>query len=548
MSAVVKAATVPVEFVDDRITASNWLRRNLRKVFPDHWSFMLGEIALYSFIVLLLSGTFLTLWFKPSMTEVVYNGSFAPLKGIPMSEAYASTLNLSFDVRGGLLMRQIHHWSALLFVAAMSVHMMRVFFTGAFRKPRELNWIIGATLLLIGLLEGFAGYSLPDDLLSGTGLRIAQGIVLAIPVVGSYLSYFLFGGAFPGDIFISRLYTVHVLLIPAIILALVTAHLMLIWYQKHTQWPGPGRTNRNVVGYPLFPVYTAKAGGFFFMVFGVCALMSAFIQINPIWLYGPYNPSQVSAGSQPDWYIGWLDGMMRLMPALETTIGSYTISWNILVPALVVPGLITMPWILYPFIEQFITGDKREHHLLERPRNQPTRTGLGAMGLSFYGLVWLGGGNDFVATLFQIPINTITWFLRFAVILVPPLMFVLTKRVCIGLQRRDRDRILHGRETGIIKRLPNGEFIEVHEPITPLEAWELTAHDRQVPLELGPAEDDNGVPAPGRRKDRIRARLSHWYYQDAIQKPTKAEVAQSHSHAAELEAAEDSDQLTGTPD
>ena len=196
-------------------------KKQIRKVFPDHWSFMLGEIALWSFVVLLLTGTFLTLWFRPSMGEVVYNGSYDQLRGVAMSEAYASTLNISFDVRGGLLMRQMHHWSAMLFVAAMMVHLMRVYFTGAFRKPRELNWVIGSLLLLLGTLEGFTGYSLPDDLLSGTGIRAADGFMKSMPVVGTYMSFFLFGGEFPGDAIIPRLYTVHVLLIPGVLLALI---------------------------------------------------------------------------------------------------------------------------------------------------------------------------------------------------------------------------------------------------------------------------------------------------------------------------------------
>ncbi|NBS78088.1 MAG: cytochrome b, partial [Betaproteobacteria bacterium] len=229
-------------YVDERLAPAGFMKRLLTKVFPDHWSFMLGEIALYSFIILLLSGTYLTLWFKPSMTEVIYNGSYLPLKGVKMSEAYSSTLDISFDVRGGLLMRQIHHWAALFFVAAVSVHLLRVFFTGAFRKPREINWVIGTGLLTLAILEGFAGYSLPDDLLSGTGLRIAEGIVQAIPLVGTYLAMFLFGGEFPGTDFISRLYSVHILLIPGILLGLVTAHLLMVVYQKHTQFPGPGRT------------------------------------------------------------------------------------------------------------------------------------------------------------------------------------------------------------------------------------------------------------------------------------------------------------------
>src|SRR3954463_9674236 len=205
--------------LDDRFILAPWLRRTLNKVYPDHWSFLLGEIALYSFIVLLLSGTYLTFFFDASMREVVYDGGYDPLRGVSMSAAYDSTLDLSFDVRGGLFMRQLHHWAALLFVAAIVVHLLRIFFTGAFRRPRESNWLIGIVLLVLGLLEGFAGYSMPDDLLSGTGLRIASAIMLAIPIVGTWVYFAVFGGDYPGELIVGRLYIIHVLLIPGIILA-----------------------------------------------------------------------------------------------------------------------------------------------------------------------------------------------------------------------------------------------------------------------------------------------------------------------------------------
>src|SRR5688500_2017957 len=274
-------------WADERLGIATMAKKQIRKVFPDHWSFMLGEIALWSFVILLLTGTFLTLWFKPSMAEVVYDGSYDQLRGLHMSEAYASTLDISFDVRGGLLVRQMHHWSAMLFIAAMFVHMMRVFLTGAFRKPRELNWVIGGLLILMGILEGFAGYSLPDDLLSGTGMPIAAGLVKATPVVGPFMSFFMFGGEFPGDLIIPRLYIAHVLLIPGLILALIAAHMLLLVYHKHTQWPGPGRTEKNVVGFPMLPVYAAQAGGFFSMVFGVLALLGGLLALHPAWSAAP---------------------------------------------------------------------------------------------------------------------------------------------------------------------------------------------------------------------------------------------------------------------
>ncbi len=524
-----KAAGGVGNWVDERLGSANFVKRSARKVFPDHWSFMLGEIALYSFIILLLTGTFLSLWFKPSHLEVVYDGSYVPLQGVHMSEAYASTLEISFDVRGGLIMRQIHHWAALIFVSSMVVHLLRVFFTGAFRKPREINWLIGVVMLTLSFVEGLAGYSLPDDLLSGTGLRITEGVLLSLPVVGTYLTYFLFGGQFPGEDIIPRLYTAHVLLIPGLFLALISAHLMMVWYQKHTQYPLPGRTEQNAVGFPFFPVYTAKAGGFFFIVFGVTSLFAAFVQINPVWLFGPYEPSSVSAGSQPDWYMGFLEGALRLFPSLETELFGFTIPWSVLIPALVIPGFMFTALGAYPFIEQWVTGDKREHHVLDRPRNAATRTALGVMSLTFFLILFVAGANDIMAVTFDLSINAITWTFRVLLFVLPPLAYVITKRICLGLQRRDRDLVLHGRETGRIQRLPNGEMIEVHEPISDAQKWMLTQHEAQRPLELEPDTDENGVARRWILLSKIRARVSRFYFEGAVQPPTPHDVRELES-------------------
>ncbi|AYY13676.1 cytochrome bc complex cytochrome b subunit [Actinobacteria bacterium YIM 96077] len=530
----IRGAGKVVGFVDERITSSNWLKRNLRKIFPDHWSFLLGEIALFSLILIILSGVFLTFWFKPSMAHITYEGAYVPMRGIAMSEAYASTLELSFEVRGGLLMRQVHHWSTLVFIAAMSAHMLRVFFTGAFRKPRELNWLVGLTLLVLGVANGFTGYSLPDDLLSGTGLRIIEGGILAIPVVGTYLSYFIFGGEYPGEDIITRLYAIHILLVPGLIVALVTVHLMILWYQKHTQWPGSGKSEKNVVGYPFFPIYMTKAGGFMFIVFGFILLMSATVQINPVWLYGPYDPSQVTAGVQPDWYIGFLDGGLRLMPPWEISIFGYNIPLSVLIPAMILPGVILTLLAVYPWIEQKVTGDKREHHILDRPRNMPVRTSLGVAFIVFYIVLWIAGGNDFFATVLEIPVNWVSRFLQFSLILMPPIAFWITKRICLGLQRREREKVLHGRESGMIVVSPEGEFTERHEPLDPHEAYELVAHERPVVREPEPATDPNGVPNPNYKKSLRRARLSHFYFADVIDKPTRDELERVHHHHEEI--------------
>ncbi|MEE6260525.1 cytochrome bc1 complex cytochrome b subunit [Plantactinospora sonchi] len=457
--------------VDDRLQVNTPLRSLLNKVFPDHWSFLLGEIALFSFIVLLLTGVYLTLFFEPSLREVTYDGSYRPLQGTHMSAAYATSLDISFDVRGGLIMRQMHHWAALLFMAAIVVHMLRIFFTGAFRKPRELNWMIGYLLFWVGFLAGFTGYSLPDDGLSGTGLRIASAIMLSIPVVGSWLTSSIFGGEFPGEIIISRFFIAHVLLIPGLLVALISAHLGLVFKQKHTQWPGPGRTNTNVVGERMFPRYAIKQGGFFMIVFGVIALLGGLVQINPIWLFGPYEAGVVSAASQPDWYVMFLDGSTRLMPPWEINIpiGNGYVIPPLFWPTVVLPGILTVLPLLYPFIEARINKDRRIHNLLQRPRDVPGRTALGAMAVTFWVVLTLSGANDVIADKFFISLNAMTWAGRIGLIILPPLAYYITYRICLGLQQHDREVLAHGVETGIIRRLPNGQFVEVHQPLGPVD-------------------------------------------------------------------------------
>jgi ubiquinol-cytochrome c reductase cytochrome b subunit len=532
------------QWADERVGASAAGKGLLRKIFPDHWSFMLGEIALWSFVVLILSGIFLTFWFKPSMGETVYQGQYAPLRGITMSEAYASSLDISFGVRGGLLLRQMHHWAAMLFIAAMMIHLLRVAFTGAYRKPREINWVIGSLLLILGTIEGFTGYSLPDDLLSGTGIRSMNGFVAAIPVVGTYIDFFLFGGEFPGDSIIPRLYTIHVLLIPGILLGLVAAHMLLLIYHKHTQWAGPGRKETNVVGFPMLPVYISKMSGFFFTTFGVTAIMGAILSLNPVWKFGPYDPTKVTAGSQPDWYMGWPDGALRIMPNWESHFWGHTWSWNIFVPVIIMPMASWTLITILPFIENWITGDKREHHLLQRPRNAPTRTAFIVSLMTWYAMFWLAGGNDIIAIKLHMSINQITWFLRFAVFLAPAVAFLITRRWCIALQRHDNEVLLHGYESGILMRSAEGGYSENHYPINEGTAYGMTVRDR------GRQNDDDGPTANG--GTTLRDRLRTLYYDDDAQKPSKEEYDEAQAHLLhgdhadhsghELESGEDAHQ------
>ncbi len=537
-SRLTRAAGDTANFVDERTSIGSFTKFMARKIFPDHWSFMLGEIALYSFIVLLLSGVILTAFFVPSMDQVKYSGGLAQLQGTEMSKAFESTIHMSFDVPGGLLMRQIHHWAALIFTAAIVTHMARIFFTGAFRKPREINWLVGFTLMIMSLAAGFTGYSLPDDVLSGNGLRIIDGVILSIPIIGRYISYGLFGGQFPGDVLIPRMFTAHILLIPGIILALVALHLFLVFMQKHTQYPGGGRTDKNVVGLPLFPVYTAKAGGFFFVVFGSIALLGAAFQINPVWNYGPYDPSPVSAGTQPDWYMLFIDGGLRIMPGMfEVVLGGYTLSLNILIPAVVMPGLFFGFLALYPWIEKWATGDRGERHVLDRPRNAPVRTGLGVAIITFYVVLVLEGSNDIVAKLFSLSINDLTIMFRFLVFALPVAAFMITKRIAMGLQRKDRELVLHGEETGRIVRFKSGEYIEVHEPISEQERWVLVSYANLKPHEIGPEANEHGVRRKGLRWRRFTAALSRFYFEDRVEPVTPAELAEAQEHhATEIEA------------
>ena len=463
--------------MDSRYHPSGALRRQLNKVFPTHWSFLLGEVALYSFIVLLLTGVYLTLFFDPSMAHVTYEGVYQPLRGIEMSRAYETSLHISFEVRGGLFVRQVHHWAALLFAASIMVHLARVFFTGAFRRPREANWVIGVLLLILAMFEGFFGYSLPDDLLSGTGIRAAlSGITLGLPVIGTWMHWALFGGDFPGDIIIPRLYAIHILLFPGIMLALIGVHLALVWFQKHTQFPGPGRTETNVVGVRVMPVFAVKSGAFFAMIVGILGLMGGLLQINPIWQLGPYKPSQVSAGSQPDFYMLWTDGLIRLFPPWEIYFGNHTIPAAVWVA--VIMGVIFLLLTIYPFLERRFTKDDAHHNLLQRPRDVPVRTGIGAMAIAFYTVLTFAAMNDIIAYKFHISLNATTWIGRIGMLVLPPLVFFVAYRWAVALQRSDRAVLEHGVETGIIKRLPHGAYIELHQPLGPVDE-----HGHPIPLE-----------------------------------------------------------------
>jgi ubiquinol-cytochrome c reductase cytochrome b subunit len=449
-------AKTGTDYIDDRFGSSPFLRSAMDKIFPDHWSFMVGEIAMYCFVVLIVTGVYLALFYVPSSQIVVYHGSYAPLDGQRMSLAYESVINISFHVRFGLIMRQTHHWAAVVFMAAIAFHMCRVFFTGAFRKPREVNWTIGLTLLTCVMLEGFSGYSLPDDLMSGTGLRVVYSIIESIPLIGTKLVFELWGGPFPGTALIPRLFVLHEFLFPALIVGLLSAHLAILWRQKHTDFPGPGKTETNIRGSRFFPQYMLKGGAMLFLTAGVLLGLGGLVQINPVWLYGPYQPYNDSAASQPDWYVGWLDGSLRLFPNWEFRSWGYEIA-NPFFPGILIPGILFGVMYSWPIIDAKIYKDHVAHNLLDRPRDKPFRTAVGCAALAFFSVLTMASGSDVLGNDWHISYELIIEMLQILVFVAPLVAFIVAYRACIHLQRTG-NMIIKKPIGGIIVRGSDGAY------------------------------------------------------------------------------------------
>jgi ubiquinol-cytochrome c reductase cytochrome b subunit len=479
--------------------------------FPLRWSNLFGVVSFACVVVLFVSGAYLMFFYSPSSTLVTYRGGYAPLDGVTMSRAYQSTLAISFDVRGGLLVRQVHHWAALLLPASVIVQTLVTYFTGGFRRPRLFGWVLLFLITFVAIVGGWSGYALPDDVLSGTGLRIVQGIVVGIPAVGTWASALLFGGEFPGAI-IEHLYPVHVAIVPVILIVLVALSLRAAYVHGPAQSARPGRTEGNVVGLPILPSWATRAIGLFFIVAGLLVGIAATVTIAPVWLYGPSAAGVASAGSQPDWYTGFLDGALRLVPpgwGFEWL--GHTWALAILIP-LVVVTVFLLGLLLYPFFERWITGDNREHNILDRPRNTATRTAIGIAGLTFYGALWGAGSADLLATQLSLSLESVLAFYQGLVLLGPLLAFSVTRRVCFALQKKDREILLHGFETGRIVRLPGGNYVEVHQDVDTSERWRLENPGDYKPILLQP--DEKGRIGLTRL---LRARLSGFFFEDRVE-------------------------------
>jgi len=437
-------------WLDNTTGGSGLIRQELRHIFPDDWSFFFGEIALYCFIVLVITGVYMCLFFKASAAPTVYLGSYQPLHGVGVSEAYDSVLRLSFDVRAGLVIRQVHHWAALIFAAALIFHLFRMYFTGAYRRPRRLNWVLGLSMLMLVVVNGVFGYSLPDDLLSGTGLRIAYSITQSVPLVGPNMASLLFGGDFPSNSLIARIYPVHILLVPGAIAGLLGAHLGLLWIQRHTQYRGRRRSDLTIVGTPLVPAYALRTTGFLLLLTGLLTILGGFFQINPVWLYGPYHPWDSTSFAQPDWYTGWLEGAVRMMPAWDIHIGGLLIP-GLFWPAAVLPGIVAGFLFSWPWLDALVTRDDALHNVLQTPRDRPGRTAIGAGVLTFLFMLLVAGGDDVFAAVFHWHLPTLLSVMKGLTIGLPfvvgLLVYAIYRRRHVTAPELSTESVLEGEVT-----------------------------------------------------------------------------------------------------
>ena len=440
-----------------------WATELRRRAVPNRWAHTFGVISMAAMLVLLVTGLYLMYFYDASSEYVTYDGSYAPLRGADVSLAYASTLHLSLEVRGGLLARQAHHWSALVLPASLMLQLFSTFVTGAFRKPRRSMWLLLFATFVLALAAGVTGYAMPDDSLSGTGLRIMNGMMLGIPVIGAPLALFLFGGEFPGRV-LENFYPLHVFVLPGLIAAVVALRLRLA-YRRGPLLAARSRDDSEPMTAPALGATVARSGGLFFIAAGVLVIMGGTMTVAPIWLYGPAESDTAAAGSQPDWYMAFLDGALRLVPpGWELVLWGRTWPLALLVPLGVV-GVFLMLVAIYPFIEGWLSHDDHEHHVLDRPRDNPTRTGAGAAGAVFYGALLVSGGVDVIATELHLSFNDLIYFFRVTIVLGPVLAFVVTRAICIGLQHQDRTKEAVGFETGTIVRGPDGGYTELHRPL-----------------------------------------------------------------------------------
>ncbi len=424
-------------FFDDRFGTNAAVRFLLAKVFPDHWSFYLGEFALYCFVLLVATGVWLTF---------VYTAD--------EKTAFDSVAALSRGAPVGYVMRQVHHWSAVTFVAAILVHMARIFFTAAYRAPREVNWVVGVLMLILASLTGFTGYSLPNDALSGTGLRIADSVLLALPLVGGWAADLLNGGSYPGPLLLPHLYTIHVYFLPVAIAGLLTVHMGLLVYQKHTQFADDPA---HVVGRRFWPDYALRTLAAFAITVAVILAMTAALEINPIEQYGRYHDWIVTNPAEPDWYAAFLDGALRLGPKTEIAIFGHPIP-PVFWPGVILPLVASAIVFGWPWIDKRLTRDVAQHDVLVPATGAPWRVGAGAALLTAGFVLTLAASDDTQSLALHVPIDALVWFYRILFPVGSIAVGLLAAAIARGLGARKR---LHGEETErvvVMRRNAQGGF------------------------------------------------------------------------------------------
>lgn len=407
-------------WIDERLNLGALHRKYGRKVFPVHSTFFLGEMALFSFLILVLTGTYLGFVYVPSNVPVALNDETIP-------EAYAS-VRLIESIPVASLFRNTHHWAAHVMIASILLHTMRIFFTGTYRKPREINWVIGVVLLGLTLMAGFVGYALPYDSYAVTATGIGFSIARSIPWIGDFASELFFGGAFPTLGSLSRLYTLHVFVLPAMLAGIMSLHLLLVIKQKHTQ-PGYAREQAEpgkVLGVPLIPYQALLAGQLLFLMFGALFLLSAFVPPHPLTEFGP--PQASTPEVKPDWYLLWIYGFLKIVPSeaafklFGATFGPDFLG-GLLFPALVFGVLTLAPW-----MDRTNRRAIRRFEYLEPVRQSPIRTASGVAMLAFLGTLCLAAYYDEIGmTLGQI------WVV---VVVVPVALGGLTATI-LGLTQPD---------------------------------------------------------------------------------------------------------------
>ncbi len=433
-----------VRWLDERLGSNALVHYLLKKIYPDHWSFYLGEFALYCFLVLVGTGVWLTFAFDDSVQG-----------------AYPSVLQLADRAHPiGYIIRQTHHWAAVTFVAAILVHMGRIFFTGAFRKPRELNWMIGLTMLLLASFTGFTGYSLPNDDLSGTGLRIAVSVALSVPLFGQWMSSVFNGGDYyPGPLLLSHLYTWHVYYLPVIIGALISVHLAILVYQKHTQFE---RDPRHVVGRRFWPDYALRTIAVLGATTGLLVLMASLVEINPVEDYGPYHPWIVTNPAVPDWYAAFLEGALRLGPSTEILIFGHPIP-PVFWPGMVLPLVAFGILFFWPFIEPLITKDTAYHDVLDLPTQVPLRVGVGTAFIFEGILLTLAAADDQTAAALHINLDVLVWVYRVLLLVGPFVAGTIAAVTAREIRERIRESVVYPQYATTLVRNEDGGY-EEEEP------------------------------------------------------------------------------------